>query len=332
MFKFLLDCLYGSFEAKLLLKIRPFRKGFDEKAYVSLFNAAFSDYDDIRSITFEEMKKMEEAPGFSVDGMIIAEWSGETAGMINAYIDRLREEKKGFVQSLAVLPKFRRKGIANKLVEEALKSLRDRGMKVAEAWAQSDREDCVHIYESFGFKRVRIMSMMKRSLDVTFASIGENKEARIKKIQVQNEREIGLLNWLDNETFKEHFNFRPKTIEETKYTLFENPWFRRQEWFFAILDNQPVGYVGVGVDEGLNREKSLKWGWILDIGVLKPHRRKGIGNSLMFYALKLLKTMQMDDAVLYVDDMNPTGAIKLYEKLGFKVLRKHIVYQLPLTR
>lgn len=315
-----------------MLKIRPFRKGFDEKAYVSLFNAAFSDYDDIRSITFEEMKKMEEAPGFSVDGMIIAEWSGETAGMINAYIDRLREEKKGFVQSLAVLPKFRRKGIANKLVEEALKSLRDRGMKVAEAWAQSDREDCVHIYESFGFKRVRIMSMMKRSLDVTFASIGENKEARIKKIQVQNEREIGLLNWLDNETFKEHFNFRPKTIEETKYTLFENPWFRRQEWFFAILDNQPVGYVGVGVDEGLNREKSLKWGWILDIGVLKPHRRKGIGNSLMFYALKLLKTMQMDDAVLYVDDMNPTGAIKLYEKLGFKVLRKHIVYQLPLTR
>jgi ribosomal protein S18 acetylase RimI-like enzyme len=40
----------------------------------------------------------------------------------------------------------------------------------------------------------------------------------------------------------------------------------------------------------------------------------------------------MDDAVLYVDDMNPTGAIKLYEKLGFKAVTKNIVYQLPLNQ
>jgi mycothiol synthase len=314
-----------------LLKIRPFRKGFDEEAYVSLFNAAFSDYDDIRSITLEEMKKIEEAPSFSTDGMFIAEWNGETAGMVSAYVDKQREELKGFIQWLAVLPKFRRKGIARKLLEKALKSLRDRGMGVAETWAQSDRKACVHIYESFGFKRVRIMSMMKRSLDEPFSSTGENKEARIKKIQVQDEREVELLNKLDNEAFKEHFNFRPRTIEETKYTLFDNPWFQRQEWFFAILDNQPMGYAGAGVDEGLNREKSLKWGWILDIGVLKPHRRKGIGTCLMLHALKLLKNTEMDDAALYVDDMNPTGAIKLYEKLGFKILTKNTVYQLKLA-
>jgi mycothiol synthase len=331
MFKFALDCLYGSFEAKILLKIRPFRKGFDEEAYVSIFNAAFGNYDDIRSITLEEMKKMEESPSFSADGMLIAEWNGETAGMINAYIDKLREEEKGFIQWLAVLPKFRRKGIAKKLVEKALESLRNRGMTVAEAWVQSDRETCVHIYESFGFKRARIMSMMKRSLDETPSNIGENKEARIREMQVRDEREVELLNRLDNETFKEHFNFRPRTIEETKYALFENPWFQRQKWFFAILDNQPVGYAGVGVDEGLNREKSLKWGWILDIGALKPYRRRGVGTSLMLHSLELLRAMAMDDAVLYVDDMNPTNATKLYEKLKFKVMRKHIVYQLPLT-
>ena len=52
----------------------------------------------------------------------------------------------------------------------------------------------------------------------------------------------------------------------------------------------------------------------------------------MLHAMKLLKTLEMDNAMLYVDDMNPTGAIKLYEKLGFKAMRKHIVYQLPLTQ
>jgi len=39
----------------------------------------------------------------------------------------------------------------------------------------------------------------------------------------------------------------------------------------------------------------------------------------------------MEHALLYVDDMNPTNAIKLYEKLGFKIMTKNIVYQLPLT-
>jgi len=39
----------------------------------------------------------------------------------------------------------------------------------------------------------------------------------------------------------------------------------------------------------------------------------------------------MEQVLLYVDDMNPTNAIKLYEKLGFKALRKSIIYQLSLA-
>jgi hypothetical protein len=48
-----------------LLEIRPFRKGFDEELFVSIFNACFGDYDDIRAMTIEEMRKMEESPTFS---------------------------------------------------------------------------------------------------------------------------------------------------------------------------------------------------------------------------------------------------------------------------
>jgi hypothetical protein len=56
----------------VLLKIRPFRKGFDEDVFVSIFNAVFGDYDGIRSMTLEEMKKMEDSPSFNMDGMLIA--------------------------------------------------------------------------------------------------------------------------------------------------------------------------------------------------------------------------------------------------------------------
>jgi len=315
----------------MLLKIRPFRKGFDEDVFVSIFNAVFGDYDDIRSMTLEEMKKMEDSPSFNTDGMLIAEWNGETAGMVNAYVDKLREEEKGFIQWLGVFPKFRGKGIAKNLVEKSIESLKHRGMKVAETWAQTDREACVHVFESFGFKQARVTSIMKRSLKNIPCNIGEHIEVTIRNMRVEDEEDIKLLNRLDNETFKEHFNFRPRTIEETKYALFEMPWYNEQKWFFAVLDNQSLGYAGIGIDEGLNKEKNMKWGWILDIGILKPYRKKGIGTRLMLHSMQSLKSSGMEEVLLYVDDMNPTNAIKLYKKLGFKALRKSIIYQLPLA-
>jgi mycothiol synthase len=313
-----------------LLKIRPFKEGCDEEVYVTIYNAAFGDYEDIRSMTLEEMEKMKKSPNFSSNGMFIAEWNGETAGMAIALVDKFREEKKGFIQNLGVLPKFRRKGIATKLLETALKSLRERGMEVAETWAQTDREGCLHLFEKFGFKQARITSIMTRKLDSVPEANSRNIQLTIRDARIKEEKEIEVLNKLDNEAFKEHFNFRPRTIEETKYSLFEMPWFTIQKWFFAVLKQQPVGYGGIAIDEGLNQEKNLKWGMIADIGVVKPYRRMGIGTGLMLHMMQELKALGMGDAFLYVDNMNPTRAIKLYEKLGFKTLRESIIYQLSL--
>ncbi|MEM3699538.1 MAG: hypothetical protein QXL57_01545 [Candidatus Bathyarchaeia archaeon] len=79
-----------------MFKIRTFKKDFDEELFVNIFNACFGDYDDIRAMTIKEMRKMEEAPTFSGEGIFIAEWDGETAGMISATVDKLREERKRF--------------------------------------------------------------------------------------------------------------------------------------------------------------------------------------------------------------------------------------------
>jgi mycothiol synthase len=313
-----------------MLEIRPFRKGLDEEAWIKIFNAVFTDYDDIRRITIVEMKKLEDSPSFDEGGMFIAEWSGRPAGIVDAYVDRKRTDDKGFIQSLGVLPEYRRRGVAKTLMSEALQSLRQREMRTVDTWAQTDKEGCVHLYESLGFKQARFTSMMKRSLN-SLPAAQENMEARIREAQVKDDEDIRLLNRLDNESFMEHNDFRPRTVEETKYWIFEMPWFNKQAWFFAVLHDQPVGHVGIAIDEGLNEEKNLKWGWILDIGVLKPHRRIGIGTYLMLHSMKLLKTMGMKEALLYVDEMNPTEAIKLYKKLGFKVARRNIVYRLVFT-
>jgi mycothiol synthase len=313
-----------------LLKIRPFRKGYDEEIYTRIFNTAFLDYDDIRSVTLQEVKTLEEAPSYNLDGLLIAEWNGQTAGMVQALVDKFREEKKGFIQSLAVLPEFRRKGIAKKLVSEALLNLKERGMNVAAAWAQTDRLACVHIYDSFGFKCVRASSLMKGSL-TEIPETEVNGTTNLREAQLEDDQDIALINKLDNEAFKEHFNYRPVTIEETRYMLLEMPWWKHQKAWFAIIDRQPIGYVIAGIDVGLNKEKSVKYGCVLDIGVMKHHRRRKIGSTLILRAMQYLKSQGMESALLYVDDQNPTHAIKLYEKVGFRVYHKSGVYELHLV-
>lgn len=131
--------------------------------------------------------------------------------------------------------------------------------------------------------------MMEMSLTNIPSNIGENMDVKTELLRRNVEKDIELLNWLDNEAFKEHFDYRPNTIEETRYWLLHNPHFRDKEHLFTLLNGEPVSYVGLGVDEKYNMEKNVKSRVILGIGVLKPYRRRGIGTRLMLEGLAKLE-------------------------------------------
>ena len=310
-----------------MIIIRQFVKGADEPVWVEVLNVAYKEYEDWRAITVEEFVLDEKRPNFDFEGRFIAELDEKPVGIVHAHVDKLRKEKKGFIRNLGVIPQFRGRGIEEKLVEIAINKLKKRGLTVIQAWAHYKRKDRIQLLEKLGFKLVRIFSMMEMDLTNIPSNIGENTRAAIISLRRNIEEDVKMLNWLDNECFKEHFNYRPATIEETRYSLLNNPYFKEQEWFFSVLNKENVGYVGVGIDEKYNVEKNVKSGIILDIGVLKAYRRKGIGTKLMLHGLETLKAKDMTKAVLGVDDFNPTKAIKLYEKVGFKVVKKDLTYE-----
>jgi len=310
-----------------LLKIRQFVQGRDEEDWVRVRNAAFKEYEDDRQIAVDEFRIFEKAPDFDSKGRFIAELDGKPVGIIHAHVDKKREERKGFIRSFGIIPEFRGKGVEEKLVNIALKELKSRGMEIVQGWAVDTREDRIRLWENLGFKLVRKFSLMKRDLDKIPSDIGENKEVVLKPLRKDLDEDLKVLTWLSNECFKEHFNFRPGTFEEMVYWLRKDPWFKEQVWFFTIFDEEHVGYIGVGIDEKYNVEKNVKSGWIMDIGVLKPNRIRGIGTRLMLQGMETLKAKGMTTAMLGVDDWNVTKAMKLYEKVGFKVVKKDFTYE-----
>jgi ribosomal protein S18 acetylase RimI-like enzyme len=249
-----------------MLKIRRLVLGRDEGVWASVWNRAFTEFDDFRSVSVDDVLKAQKNPAFDASGLFIAELDGESVGIVNAYVDKMREEKKGFLRMLGVVPEYRRRGIGRALAEKAVESLKERGMQTVEAGAMMGKLEAIGLWESMGFQNVRVFSLMKKNLENIPSNIGENKDVRLRKLQKDSLEDSKLLNWLSNETFKEHYNYRPDTIEETRYHLEQDPIFKEQEWLFTFLEDKPVGYVGVGIDQKYNQEKTTRTGWILSIG------------------------------------------------------------------
>ena len=68
-------------------------------------------------------------------------------------------------------------------------------------------------------------------------------------------------------------------------------------------------------------------GWLEHISVRRAWRRRGLGRAITAEALRRVAAAGMTDAMLGVDAENPTGALGLYEGLGFEVDHRSMAYR-----
>ncbi len=69
-------------------------------------------------------------------------------------------------------------------------------------------------------------------------------------------------------------------------------------------------------------------GWVDDLAVLPGHRGRGIGKALLVEALHTYREHGMVSAGLMADSENGSGAVGLYESVGFRTRRTVISYEL----
>ena len=309
-----------------MLNIRRFVKGVDESLWVDVLNAARKEREDWRAITVEDLLADAKRPSFDFEGRFIGELDGKAVGVVHAKVDKSSEEKKGFIH-LDVVPEFRSCGIEPALIETALGELKARGMTIAQTWADLSERERIELLKDLQFRHVRVFSIMEMEVAELPQSFGENKQVAVRPLRKELEDDIRLLNWLGNESYKEDLDYSPITLEETRHFLFCDPYLKEKEVFFAVLIDESVGYIGVGIDEKYNLEKKVQAGEVFAIGVLKAHRRKGIGVRLMVHGLERLRAKGMTKAILGVEDDNPTQAMKVYEKLGFSVKKRESILE-----
>jgi mycothiol synthase len=135
----------------------------------------------------------------------------------------------------------------------------------------------------------------------------------------------------DNEAFEDHWGHRPQT-EGDFVARFTGPEVDTGLWSVAWAGDEVAGVVMTAIFRAENEALGVRRGWLEHVSVRRRWRGLGVAKALCCDAFRVLREQGMTEAWLGVDASNPTGALGLYEGLGFGVARRWQAYARPIDR
>ncbi len=230
-----------------------------------------------------------------------------------------------------VVPAFRRRGIGRALLAENLRrvderlELEPRGThREIRGFAEDDEAGHRAILSEAGFELIRHFFLMRRPELTTLPPVVLPDGLEIRPVTPDQHRAIFEA---EREAFRDHWDFHEMGDDEFRTT------FARSEldtglWVVAWDGDEVAGVVQTWIWPEENERLGVKRGWLEHISVRRPWRRRGLGRAITAAALARLHDAGMADAMLGVDSENPTGALGLYEGLGFEVDSRSAAYRL----
>lgn len=122
-----------------------------------------------------------------------------------------------------------------------------------------------------------------------------------------------------NEAFRDHPGSHEWTLEDWRRERFDDPEFDPTLWAVAWDGDQVAGF-------SINRYR-MGIGWIRTLGVRRPWRRRGLGEALLLHSFGEYYRRGMPTIGLGVNAQNPTGATRLYQRVGMYPASEHVTYE-----
>jgi len=183
------------------------------------------------------------------------------------------------------------------------------------------------LYESFGMKLIRHNFRMQIELNDAPPDPIWTEGITVRST-TNSDADIETITRVDVDSFKDHFGFIDQPFED-ELAWFSN-WLKNDEtladpslWFLAMDGDQAVGLALCAVYDSENRA----FGHIHSLGVLRSHRKRGIGLALLQHAFGEYFRRGYKGVSLGVDAENLTGALRLYKKAGMSVHRQYDLYE-----
>jgi GNAT superfamily N-acetyltransferase len=262
---------------------------------------------------------------------------GKLVGFTRVYWERMQEDGSRVYWHFGfVVPEWRGKGIGTAQVRWAearareIEASRDDATGDTAAQLSTEAEmgmkAAIGLLTSEGYQPVRYSFFMQTEDLDHIPDVPMPEGIEIRPVLPEHYRAI----WEANvEAFRDHWG--SAEVDESEYNRFlSDPTFEPRLWVVAWEGDQVAGSILNFVNYDYNERTGRKLGFTESISVRRPWRRRGLAKAMLARSMQLHKDNGMTQTALGVDTENPSGALHLYESMGYKVVSQSTVYRKPL--
>jgi mycothiol synthase len=226
-----------------------------------------------------------------------------------------------------VHPASRGRGLGRALARAAVDQTRPAaepgraGPGTLRIWAHGDLPAAARLAEAAGFRRVRALWMMRRSLAGPLDEPRFPTGVTVRPFVPGKDEQQWLA--VNARAFASHPEQGAWTMDDLLRRERE-PWFDPAGFFLAERDAKLAGFHWTKVHPpGVSRAGT---GEVYVVGVDPSGQGTGLGRALTLAGLWHLRKRGVPDVMLYVDEDNQS-AVRLYESLGFAHAGTDVMYE-----
>ncbi|HET6742865.1 MAG TPA: GNAT family N-acetyltransferase [Kribbella sp.] len=308
----------------------------DVDAWVALLAAKEKVDQEGESYDAEDVAEDAQVPGLDLSTDSMGLWAdGRLIGYGYAQVSHSVVDVDRVRTSGTIHPEWRRRGLGTQLMQwlitragELHTAKHPEAPGYVSSGAISTNDGATALMRSLGFEEARYFFDMRRPLDepVPNAPLAEGLELTAYDPSYEDElREAHF------EAFSDHWGWTRPTVETWRARNVGSRAFRGSQ-SYVVLDGATVAAYVNGYEYPADTEATgIRELYVGQVGARRAYRGRGLARAALAKVLTAAAQAGYQRVSLGVDADNPTGALGLYESLGFTTRQKFVNYQRPLA-
>jgi mycothiol synthase len=311
------------------LTIRNYRDQ-DLEAIVDLINTADAVDQLDEATDVSEFRQLLYRPEFDpyTDALVVLDGDQRVVG--HARLDLKNAPRQGrFIAHTVVHPDRRDEPMERLLLEQLWSRAQERrrvlGSKPVQfrTYCAAHQEKRAVLFESLGLRPVRYdLHMACHPLD-NLAEPTFPSGMRVRPYARGQDDEAALA--VINAAFSDVMDFATATLEDLRHWL-KAPSFREHLSYVAFDGEVLAGLCLCTESEARAGLPGRRDGYVDTLCVRREYRRRGLGSALLLTSLQAFKQAGLQSATLGTATENPTEAIRLYQRAGFREAWRWVTY------
>lgn len=308
------------------LQVRGYEPG-DDPAVATLANLVEEHAGGHPGVTSDEIRGVFSSiiRDVAADSRLVFEPGGELVGLAGVP----SPPEGGYRSDLfgGVHPNWRGRGVGRDLLGWQLDRVAEIHRKQApqDAWeahthAVAGDEDARRLFERFGLTPVRYwLEMAAPTAQIPACELPDG----LGVVTFSPGHEKGIYQ-ANAEAFRDHWGYQLRDRDTWATLTIRSEDFRPDLSVIAFDGTEIAGYVLSYDDPDPNRL------YVGQVGVRRPWRRRGVASGLLARVLTAAARAGKQNVALGVDAESPTGAVGVYERVGFAVEYRAVTYATPI--